>query len=370
MEITDLEAVPVAADVKPLDEPGGLAPYVSSTGRVTTAERLLVRLETDTGVTGWGEILLELSPAATVAVVEEEIAPRVAGREVWEIEAVMDEFFYYYVDVDSLLGAVEMAMWDALGKHYDAPLHQLLGGKCADEVPVAYCVGILDPEQSREHARYALNEGYDVLKTKGGRDWETDVERLRAIHDEVDGQLELRVDANQGWSFEDAVRVGATLEDAGVYLQYLEQPTRIETYGTYERLRSRLRQPMCVNDDTYFDHNLFNMVREDAVDVGVVDVAPSGIRGVERMAGVAADAGVSLAHHCGFDLGVKTAAMLHTVASTPAIGLASDTVYYAWDDHVVESPFTVSEGALSVPDGPGLGVTVDESRVADLRIDV
>lgn len=368
MEIVGLEAIPIEANVSPLDE-GGIAPYVTNNGTLDTAQRMIIRLETDAGTVGWGESMIEMDPIAMKTLIEREIAPKVIGRPIWEIEAIWEEFFYYYVDIEALIGPIEMAMWDALGKNLGAPLYQLLGGKCRDEVDVTYCVGILGPEESREHAKRAVDEGFSVLKTKGGHDWQTDVNRLIAMDDEVDGELEFRIDPNQGWTFEEAVRVGARLEDAGVYVQYLEQPCRIETYGTYKRLRERLRQPIGANDDTYFSHNLYQLVKNDAIDVGIVDLVPTGITGIQRTAGVAADAGISLAHHCGFDLAVKSAAMLHVVASSPAFNLPSDTTYYAWDDYIAEEPLTVTDGTIQVPDGPGLGVDVNESKIESMRID-
>lgn len=368
MEITKVEAIPIAVDVEPLAE-GGIAPYVTGQGTTETAERMLVRVETDEGVTGWGESLIEMDPVATKTLIEREIAPKAVGRSIWQIEEFVADYFYYYVDIASLWGPVEMAMWDALGKSLGAPLHQLLGGKCQETVDVSYCVGILDPSESRDHARRAHEDGFSVLKTKGGRDWEQDVERMVAMHDEVDGELQFRIDPNQTWSFEEAVRVGARLEDAGVYVEYLEQPVQAETYGTYKRLRERLRQPIAANDDTYFSQNFFQLVKEDAIDVGVVDCVPSGIAGIKKLAGVAEDAGVTLAHHCGFDLGVKTAAMLHTVSSTPAFTLPSDTTYYAWSEYVVDDPFEITDGRMRVPDAPGLGVSVDEEQIEHLRID-
>jgi len=102
--------------------------------------------------------------------------------------------------------------------------------------------------------------------------------------------------------------------------------------------------------------------------VGVVDCVPSGISGVNKLAGIAEDSGVTLAHHCGFDLGVKTAAMLHTVSSTPAFTLPSDTTYYAWSEFIVDDPFEIVDGSIRVPDDPGLGVSVDETQVEALRI--
>ncbi|WP_152043134.1 mandelate racemase/muconate lactonizing enzyme family protein [Salinigranum salinum] len=370
MEITNLEAIPVAMDVKPLAEEDGLAPYVTNHGAVETMERMLVRLDTDEGITGWGEMRTTLSAAATKTILEHDVAPEVVGREVWEIEAFADSFFYEYMDTRTFVGGVEMAMWDALGKYRDAPVHQLLGGKCTDAVDFAYCVGILSPEESRPHARRALEKGFDVLKTKAGRDWKQDVARIVAMHDEVDGELEFRLDPNQGWTFEDAVRVGAMLEDENIYLQYMEQPIRIDSFGTMKRLRNRLKTPIGANEDMYFQRNLLQMGREDAIDVGVVDIIPSGgILGMKRLAGTASDLGISLSHHCAFDLGVKTAAILHAVSTTPEINLAPDTVYYAWADDIIETPFTVEDGEIAVPDAPGLGVTVDEEKVETYRVE-
>lgn len=370
MVITNIDAIPIAVDVKPLEEEGGIAPYVTNNGQVETSQRMIIKLETDTDVTGWGEMMIEMDPGAMKALIEGEIAPKVVGRPVWEIESFLKDFFYFYVDIESLAGGIEMAMWDALGKQLETPVHKLLGGKCSATIPVSYCVGILDPEESREHAKYALDEGYSVLKTKGGRDWRKDIERIVAMHDEVSGKLDFRIDPNQGWTFEEAVRVGAKLEDQGVYVQYLEQPIRIETYGSYKRLRQRLRQPIGANDDAYFDRNLYQLVKSDSIDVGVVDIVPTGISGMQKLAGIAEESGVSLAHHCGFDLGIKTAAMAHTVSSTPAFNLPADTVYYSWTDHIIESPFNISDGRLTVPDDPGLGISVIEDKIKEHRIEV
>ena len=372
MEITDVEAIPVAMDVTPLEE-GGIAPYTACSLSVDTVERMLVRLHTDEEITGWGEMRPELGIETTQAFIEQTIAPEIVGRDVWEIEAFTDDPLYTeYTNVNSFVAAVEMAMWDALGTSLDTPVHKLVGGKCDDTVPIAEGLGILDPEESRQYARRALDWGFDVLKTKAGppnSDWENDVERIIAMHDEVDGNLEFRLDPNQSWSVEDTVRAGAKLEDAGIYLQYLEQPVRIDSPGTYKRLRNRLRTPIGVNEDTYHPRNLSTLIREDAVDMAVVDLVPTGgILALKKLAAVAGEAGISLSHHSGFDLGIKTAAMLHTVSSTPAINLASDSAYHHWEDDIVEERFTVDDGAIAVPDGPGLGVEVDLDKVQQYRI--
>lgn len=391
MKITGLETIPVEVPVKRQGEPYGIAPYVggnrlrelpeslsfaealeANEEATEAGKKLLIKLQTTEDIVGWGELKVPTMRTGRT-LIEELIEPEVVGRSVWEMEALVDRFesfsTMYYTDLTSYVGAVEMAMWDALGKHLDRPVHQLIGGKTRDTIPVAFCLGLLSPEESREYAQFALDEGYSVLKTKGSRYWQTDVERIKAMHDEVDGQLEFRLDPNQLWGLEDAVRVGAELEDAGIYLQYLEQPIRIDSFGSLKRLRQRLKTPIAVNEDAYFQHNLSMIAAQDAVDAAVVDLVPArGILGLKRLAGIADDFGISLAHHSNFDLGIKNAAKLHTAATTPAINLPIDTVYNTYEDYLLEDPLKIEDGAFVVPDSPGLAA-VDEAKVEEYRID-
>ncbi|WP_114579347.1 mandelate racemase/muconate lactonizing enzyme family protein [Saliphagus sp. LR7] len=385
MEIIDVEAYPVNVPVVTLED-GGIAPYVTNHGQVTDVDRMLIRVETDEGVVGWGEMRMFLSAAATKSVIEEGIAPWVVGCSPFEVEGIRRQIFIEYTNVDMFFAPIEIACWDIVGKSLGKPVYELLGGSTApslnertnepddvdaEPVDVAYCLGILSPEESREHAAKALDEGFPVLKTKAGRDWKQDVERIKAMHDEVDGQLDFRLDPNQGWRFDEAVRVAASLDDAGVYLQYLEQPIRVDAHGTLAKLRERTTQPIGPNEDTYIAHNLTEMIRKDALDVAVIDMTPAGgISAVRQLASIAEDAGVPTTHHCAFDLGVRTAAIVHTVSGVPGFNLPPDSVYYAWEGDVLAEPLSVEDGAILVPDGHGLGVEVDEAKVAEYAIDL
>jgi L-alanine-DL-glutamate epimerase-like enolase superfamily enzyme len=371
MAIRELTATYVESDVRPLEERGGIAPYRFGHGTLDTSDRIVVRLETADGTVGWGELNPILSPASTKSVIENDVAAEVVGREVWEVEAVLDEFSWVdpYMASNPALGAVEMAMWDAYGKRLGEPVHRLLGGKCRDEVPFAFCLGIEDVETSREKAREARDMGFTSIKTKGGRDCREDVERIRAIHDEVGDEVDIRIDPNQNWTVEETVRALSRLEDAGVYLEYVEQPIDVDKPGALKHLRSRLRTPVGVNEDMYVPHNLSTLTDADAIDVGVVDMIPAGgLQALKKMAAIAEEKAVSLTHHNSFDFGVKTAAILHVFASTPAFDLPPDTTYYALADRFVDDPFEFEDGSLAVPDEPGLGVSVDREAVERNRI--
>jgi L-alanine-DL-glutamate epimerase-like enolase superfamily enzyme len=383
MEITTIDAYAVNIGVVELSE-GGLAPYVTNHGQVEDVDRMVVRVDTDEGYTGWGEMRTFLSPESTRAILEDGVEPWVVGHSPYEVESLRRQIFIEYTNADMFFAPVEMACWDIVGKDLDRPIYELLGGWTApgvtrrsvtpehedtQTIDVAYCVGILPPEESRAHAQKAVEEGYGVLKTKAGRDWREDVDRIVAMHEEVDGELDFRLDPNQGWSLEDAVRVGAALEDAGVYLQYMEQPIRVDAHTSLARLRQRTRQPIGPNEDTYIAHNLRELIERGALDVAVLDMTPAGgITAVRQLAGIAEDAGVPAVHHCAFDLGIRTAAIAHTVSSVPGFTLPADTVYYAWEDDVLEDRLTLENGRIEVPEGPGLGIDVDRDKLAEYRI--
>jgi L-Ala-D/L-Glu epimerase len=383
MKITDIEAFAVNVDVVDRKD-GGIAPYVTNHGAVTDMDRVLVRVDTDEGISGWGEMRVFLSPEVTVTILEDGIAPIVVGNSPYEVESLRRLLFIEYTNVDMFFSAIEVACWDIVGKDLGKPINELLGGRTApnatnrthdteydavDSVDVAYCVGILSPEESREHAVKAVDDGYGVLKTKAGRDWRQDVERIVAMDDESDGRLDFRLDPNQGWRLDEAVRVGARLAEEGVYVQYLEQPIRVDAHESLARLRERIPQPIGPNEDTYIARNLKRMIRDGALDVAVVDMTPAGgISGVRQLASIAEDSAVPVVHHCAFDLGVRTAAILHTVSGIPGFTLPPDSTYYAWADDVITDPLTVEDGGIVVPDGPGLGVTVDEEKVAEHEI--
>jgi len=388
MQITEVTAVTVDVPLVDLDETLGIGPYVTNHGQSTSVERVLVRVNTDEGISGWGEMRTFLSPAATESIIEDGIGPLIEGQSPFEVERLRRQVFIEYTNIELFFAAVETACWDIAGKALDKPIHELLGGTTAPElttamnadaadrksetdreVEFAFCLGILSPEESRVKAQEALDAGFNVLKTKAGRDWQQDVARIQAMHDEVDGQLKFRLDPNQGWTLDQAVRVGAALEDSGILLQYMEQPIRVDSHRSLARLRQRLRQPIAPNEDTYIPHNLRSLIEAGSMDVAVLDLTPAGgIAGLRQQAAIVEDAGVPFTHHCAFDLGIRTAAILQAVHGIPGFSLPPDTVYYAWEDDVIQDHFEVTEGKMTVPDDPGLGVDVDQEAIEEYRI--
>jgi len=388
MEIRDVTATTVDVPLVELDETLGIGPYVTNHGQVDSMERVLVRVETDEGISGWGEMRTFLSPAATESIIEDGIGPLIEGQSPFETERLRRQVFIEYTNIELFFSAVETACWDIVGQALDKPVFELLGGATAPyqttamnadaggresaaarDVDFAFCLGILSPSESRVKAQEAVDAGFSVLKTKAGRNWKQDVARIKAMDDEVAGELNFRLDPNQGWSLDQAVRVGAALEDAGIYLQYMEQPIRVNAHDSLAALRQRLRQPIAPNEDTYIPNNLRSLIEAGAMDVAVLDLTPAGgISGLRQQAAIVEDAGIPYTHHCAFDLGIRTAAILHAVHGLPGFSLPPDTTYYAWEDDVIANPFSVTDGTMTVPHKPGLGININQDTVDKYQV--
>ncbi|WP_330633045.1 mandelate racemase/muconate lactonizing enzyme family protein [Halocatena halophila] len=376
MEITDITAMTVEIPLVGADAPLGIAPYVMNHREISSVRRVLVRVDTSDGRSGWGEMRPFLAAGATESLIEDGVAQQVIGQSPFDLEQIRRRVTIEYTNVEMFFAAVETACWDIVGQALGRPVYELLGGRNTPSqtdsslsstdrsVEFAFCLGICSLEQSREKAIAAQEAGFTTLKTKAGRDWRADVDRIIAMDAATNGQIEFRLDPNQGWRPDQALRVASALEDAGIYLQYLEQPIRTDMHDVLASLRYRTKQPIAPNEDTYVPHNLQSLIEHNALDVAVLDLTPAGgLSGLRQQVALTEAAGIPAVHHCGFDLGIRTAAICHAVYGMAGFALPSDTTYYSWADTILDQPFEFDNGCLTVPSEPGLGISVDMDAV-------
>ena len=358
MKITKLNALPVRIPQKP-----PIAPYQNRYRAGTHKESLLVRLESDGGLVGWGETPEDWINKSYEGTPEELLRRQVLGRDPFDLEA-----WYAENTLGSYLASgVEMAMWDLIGHATRQPLHRLLGGAVRGKVELAACMGIRPYEQARDIARQYVEMGFSTLKTKAGRDAQEDLEMVRGIRDGVGDRLKLRIDPNMGYEPTVAFQLARDLEK--YHLEYLEQPMPCSCIGESARLRRLTKTPLGLNESVTTPEITLQILQLGAADVLLPDTYQcGGIVGVKKAAALCEAAGVPCVFHCAHDLGLKTAAMLHVVASTPNFPLANDCTYYGLTDDIVTPLHSIESGRMNVPEGPGLGVDVDEAKVAKYRV--
>src|SRR5262249_21400304 len=148
-------------------------------------------------------------------------------------------------------------------------------------------------------------------------------------------------------------------------LEYFEQPMPQAFIGEAARLRRQTTTPIALNESVTTTEITLQILQLHAADVLLPDTYQcGGILGVKKVAALCEAARLPCVFHCAHDLGLKTAAMLHVVASTPNFPLANDCTYYGLEDDIITPLHSIERGCMKVPEGPGLGVEVDERKVA------
>src|SRR5436309_6110987 len=237
MKINQLHSVLVRIPQKP-----PIAPYQSRYRATSEKESVLVRLETDSGLVGWGETPVDWINKTFEGAPEGLLRQQVLGRDPFDLEA-----FYAENTLGSYLASgVEMAFWDLIGKATGQPLYKLLGGAVRKRIELAACMGIRPYDEAKAIAKQYLDQGFTTMKTKAGRRAEEDLEMVRGIRDGVGDKLKLRIDPNQGYAPEVAFPLARDLEKYN--LQYFEQPMPLGLIGDAARLRHYSKTPIALNE--------------------------------------------------------------------------------------------------------------------------
>src|SRR5262249_52293340 len=260
MKITRLNALRVRIPQKP-----PIAPYQSRYRAGTYKEALLVRLETDTGLVGWGETPEDWINKSYEGTPEDLLRKQALGRDPFDLEA-----WYAENTLGSYLASgVEMGMWDLMGQATRQPLYKLLGGAVRTKVELAACMGIRPYDEAKAIARQYVEMGFSTLKTKAGRDAQEDLEMVRGIRDGVGDRLKLRIDPNMGYSPAVALSLARDLEK--YHLEYLEQPMQQSLIGESARMRRQTKTPLALNESVTTPEVALQILQLRAADVLLPD---------------------------------------------------------------------------------------------------
>jgi D-galactarolactone cycloisomerase len=375
MQVSSVEAIPVS---HPLEEGRS---FGHARGLADARGATLVRVETTDGTVGWGEALAP--PRSTATVVDEVVRPHVEGTDPYEVETLGDRLYAgaYSVArgalVQSARSAVDIALWDVLGRATGEPIHRLLGGGAPDDVvPYASTMYITAwGEDPAEPIRRAVDEGFTAAKLKIGRSVEDDVERVATAREILGDDAHLMVDCNGNYRPKQAVR---SVEALAPYdLTWYEEPLPPEDFDGYEYLTGRVDVPIAAGEAHYGRFEYERLL--DVVDVVQPDLCRAGgFSGARFVARMATTANVAVRPHV-WNGGVGLAAAVQFTASLPDYPHTDnppEPTLFEFDrspnplrEELIESPFDPTGGSLAVPTEPGLGVTVDEDAVERYRVD-
>ncbi len=337
---------------------------------------LVVEVETDAGITGWGDGYGP--PWALATVIEKLYAPRLIGRSPLAGDALWEELYNALRDHGQrgvpvqALSAIDIALWDLRGKHFDAPVHVLMGGPVRSSVR-AYATGLYrrSDDRAENHrllaaeARGYLDAGFTAMKTKVGFGFADDIALVEILRETIGGGTELFVDANHGCDRVQAARLARAMEPLDI--GWFEEPVAPEDLEGYAGLRSRTTIPVAGGECSFTRHDFRRILEAGAMDVIQPDTAScGGLTEAKRIADMAWTHGTRYNPHVwGTGIGLAAAMQLLAVLPTtaPAFGahhplLEYDSTPHPFRQDLLVEPVRVEDGIAYVPDGPGLGVEV------------
>ncbi len=371
MKITRVETIPVKVPIRPEFRIRG------SLGMHTESPFLLIRVHTDDDLTGLGEVSCtpvwsgedQLTAAHIIA---DFLEPALAGEDPRDIERLTAKMRRVVAGNPFTKSGMEMALWDLLGKSVGLPVYRLLGGKVRDTVPIKMSVSGAEPERAAALADWAIGQGLKALKVKVGIEPESDIQRVKAVRAAIGPHIRMGVDANGGWSPRVAIQTIRRLVDAcGIY--FAEQPVAPLDVQWMADVRRHVPVPVMADESCYTLQDAMALARAGAADILSVYVGKGGgIGPARKIAAVAEAAGLTCTVGSNLEMGIASAAMAHLAASTTGIGAEEFPCDIlgplAYEEDLLVEPLEVRNGAVRPPDKPGLGVELDEGKLARYRV--
>lgn len=358
MRITRIDTVPVTV---PVDRRVGKP--TDAKGFRFESRLLLVFIQTDGGLEGVGEVTPSPdwsgeTAAGAKALIDTYLSPRLLGEDPRRIRYCMDRLGRTFANPFTK-AAIEMALFDIAGKFHQAPVYQLLGGLTReDRFPLRFPIMPVGAELSAEVARRMVSEGFRTIKVKVGHDpLEQDLARLRLVRQAIGSGVRLSVDANGGWSVNEAILAAPHLEELGV--AFVEQPVhRLDLEGLAE-VRRRTRLPVMADESVFTMQDALRCIALRAADI--ISVYPGkngGLLNTLAIASAAEAAGVHCAIGSNLEWDIASAAMAHACAAHPNIRVdlyGADIIGPVFHtQRAIETPLLCEAAAVQVPHSPGL----------------
>jgi L-alanine-DL-glutamate epimerase-like enolase superfamily enzyme len=363
MKIDSVEIIPVSQRVRP-----DLA-IVSAAGKHPESHYLFVKITSNEGIAGYGEATLAHvwsgeSQATAQGLVRDVLAPLLVGNHPLHLNALADTMDRFLIGNPFTKAALEMALVDLTAKVHKVPAYMLLGGPRRDrKIPLKFSIGAFSPADAARVARHAVSIGLRSVKVKVGLDLTEDIARVEAVRGEIGGDFRVAVDANGGWSENDAAQAIPHLERLNI--NAIEQPLRRGDFRGCARLRQRTSIPIMLDESIFTRQDAMEAIRLDACDL--ISVYPGKSGGIFRaleIANMAAAAGLECVLGSNLEMDLGSAAMLHLAVAVPALADHVDhdiigPLYY--ERHFTDTPIQFADGCAIVPEGHGWGVSAKKN---------
>lgn len=353
------------------------SPEIDETRTDSSQDALLIRIQTDSGITGWGEV--DGCPAVAKAIIEapashtqvKGLRHMLLGEDPFQTEYLWKKLYEgtsYYGRGGAVIQAmagIDLALWDIKGKALDKPIWALLGGKPGRMQAYSSNMFQLTVEDTVERAKAALDAGFTAVKFGwepfGRADLELDLRYLDAIKRVTGSAVEFMLDVGHAWDAKTAIQRCKRFEPFD--LAWVEEPLHPDDYTGYARLSNQVCQHIAAGEQECTVIGFQRLIEEGQIDLAQIDLSRCGFTQAMKIASVAQQAGIKVANHC-FTTDINVAAALHFLSSIPNARILEYGVEPGQiARQLARNPIRVEDGFVKVPEGPGLGIEPNESVI-------
>lgn len=350
----------------------------------SSQDALIVKVKTDEGIVGYGEV--DSLPLLAKAIIEAPYSHTlscglreiVIGEDPFEYEKIWNKMYQstLYVGregaVIQAMAGIDLAIWDIIGKALNKPVYKLLGGGFKNKIR-AYASAMFSftPEETAERAKKFVEQGFTAVKfgwEPMGPDPELDEALVRSIREAVGDKVDILIDAGLAWDLKTAMDRVKRFEPYNIF--WLEEPLKSDNLRGYKKLANSTSTRIAAGEEECTRRGFQRLMDEGDIDVIQVDLTRVGITEAKKIAYDANERGIPCINH-NFTTDINTAASLHLLASIPnSLFLEYCVEESVIRNGVVANPIKIKDGFALVPQGPGLGVEIDEDFVAEYRYEL
>lgn len=350
-------------------------PFATSLGTETERHGYVLRLVTDAGLVGFGEAAPVPGSGRRVGfdvpVLLETASQAIPGTPVEAVDDALGDVRHLHpAAVASVRCGLDTAVCDVLSQEAGMPVAVWLAGQAQEAVPVNATVALADAVSEAQAAARAQAQGFSCIKLKVGiaADLGAERERVAAVRNAIGARLKLRLDANGAWNTEEAIRTIRALEPYG--LELVEQPVAFGNVQAMRQVREAVDTPIAADEDVTSSETAADVLKAGAAQVLVIKpMVVGGLREARKIIEEAQSFGASCIVTTSIDSGIGIAAALHLAATLQcpvrACGLATGALL-ATD--LLTAPLAIHKGRMWLPDGPGLGVRLDDEALTRCSI--
>ncbi|WP_257348249.1 mandelate racemase/muconate lactonizing enzyme family protein [Pseudalkalibacillus decolorationis] len=346
----------------PLNEP-----FVIAYDHYEDMPTIVTKVVTDNGLVGWGEAVPDQHVTgetweSTFQVIQHELSPLIINESPFSIDLIHKKMNEKIFGAPSAKAAIDIALYDLMGKESRQPIYQLIGGKSHSRLNVPRVISMKTPGEMADDANVAVEAGCENIKIKVGSDPFEDIKRIKAVREAISDSVRLRVDANQGWSRTDALIVIENTKDCLV--EWYEQPVEAGDLLSLQEIRAASKVKIMVDEGVHNSHDLLKVIQIRAADLLNIKIMKSGgIYPALALANIAEAAGMPCQVGSMVESAIATMAGAHLSISRSIIQSNEMVGPLMFSKDIGSTRY--ANYVLEVEETAGLGVEVDESLIKE-----